>query len=52
MCALLLPGVWWIFPLVGMLICLGFFLVMLRSWSTGHGCMGMHRHRATHDEAK
>jgi hypothetical protein len=52
MCALLLPGFWWVFPLVGMLICLGFFLVMFRSGSAGHGCMGMRGHRSPRDEAR
>ena len=52
MCALLVSGFWWVFPLVGMLICLAFFLVMLRSGRAGHGCMGMGRHRSTTDEAR
>jgi len=51
MCAALLGwGFWWVFPLVGMLTCLGFFLVMFRSRSGGCGCMGMGGHRPTKDQ--
>jgi hypothetical protein len=52
MCALPVWGFWWVFPLVGMLVCLAFFLVMLRSGRAGHGCMGMGGHRSTRDEAR
>jgi hypothetical protein len=35
-------GFWWIFPLIGMLVCLTFFVLMFRFMSTGRGlmCMG------------
>ena len=38
-------GFWWILPLVGLLICLGFLVLAFRLMSTGHGfmCMGGHR---------
>lgn len=40
-------GFWWIFPLIGMLVCLAFFVMMFRVMSTGRGamCMGMGGHR-------
>jgi hypothetical protein len=38
-------GFWWIFPLIGALICLAFLVVMVRLVSTGRGfmCMGGHQ---------
>ena len=38
-------GVWWIFPLIGALICLAFLVMMVRVVSTGRGfmCMGGHQ---------
>ena len=35
-------GFWGIFPLIGLLLCLGIFLVAFRCAGTGHrfGCMG------------
>ena len=41
MCGPLLWGFWWILPLVGMVMCLGFMAFRL---GTGHGfmCMGGH----------
>ena len=38
-------GFWWILPLLGLSICLGFLVVAFRFLSTGHGfmCMGGHR---------
>jgi hypothetical protein len=35
---------WWIFPLLGMLICLGFLIFLARFASTGRGCMWMGGH--------
>ncbi len=36
---------WWIFPVMGLLICLGFVVIAVRFASTGRGfmCMGGHR---------
>ncbi len=45
MCGPLLFGsVWWAFPLVGMLICLGLMIFFARfaSKGAGFGCMGGH----------
>ena len=38
-------GFWWILPLLGLSICLGFLVVTFRFMSTGRGfmCMGGHR---------
>ena len=39
-------GFWWVFPLVGGLICLAFLVMAFRSMTTGHGgrcCLGGHR---------
>jgi hypothetical protein len=52
MCVLPVWGFWWILPLVLMLICFGFFFVMRRSRSAGHGCMCTAGHRSTPDEAR
>ena len=39
-------GFWWIFPVVGLLICLFFAIAMIRMMSGGGRlmCMGPHRH--------
>jgi hypothetical protein len=43
---------WWIFPLIGMLVCLTFFVMMVRVMVTGRGAMCMGGHRGTErDEA-
>ncbi len=36
---------WWIFPMIGLLICLGFLVMAFRFVGTGRGfmCMGGHR---------
>ncbi len=41
MCGAFLSGVWWVFPLVGFVICAGFMLVMFLFARTGRGCIGM-----------
>lgn len=40
-------GFWWIFPLVGGLMCLAFMMMAFRSRTIGHGgmCMGRHDHQ-------
>jgi hypothetical protein len=45
MCGPLLWGFWWIFPLMGLLVCLGFLVMAFRSAKRGRGfgCMGGHR---------
>ena len=42
MCGPLLWGFWWIFPVIGLAMC----LVMILFASTGRGCMCMGRHHA------
>jgi hypothetical protein len=44
-------GFWWIFPLVGLFVCLAFLVMAFRFMSTGRGfmCMGGHR-SMEHDE--
>ena len=42
MCGPLLWGYWWIFPLVGFVMCIAFMLIMaFRFGRAGGGCMGM-----------
>ncbi len=41
MCGAFLTGVWWVFPLIGFVICAGFMLVMFLFARTGRGCMSM-----------
>jgi hypothetical protein len=41
-------GFWWIFPLIGLLVCVGFMAMMI--WTMmrgghGFGCMGSHGRR-------
>jgi hypothetical protein len=38
-------GFWWIFPLIGFLVCLAFLVMAIRFMSTGRGfmCMGGHQ---------
>ena len=43
MCGPFFWGFWWIFPLVGFLICLGFMAFRLLSAGGGFVCMGSHR---------
>ena len=43
-------GFWWIFPLIGMGVCLAFLIMAFRFMSTGRGLMCMGSHRATDDE--
>jgi hypothetical protein len=43
-------GFWWIFPLIGLLICLVFVVAMARSMGgRGFMCMGDHRSQASED---
>jgi hypothetical protein len=44
-------GFWWIFPLMGMLMCLAFAVMAVRFIATGRGfmCMGGH-HQAGGDD--
>mgnify|MGYP003575360601 FL=1 len=39
---------WWIFPLLGLLVCLGMIVMMIRAMRGGSGfmCMGHHAHGA------
>jgi hypothetical protein len=39
-----MSGFWWIFPLIGMAVCLAFLVMVFRFITTGHGlaCMGGH----------
>ncbi len=41
-------GVWWIFPVIGLLICLFFVIAMARMMSGGGRfmCMGPHNHES------
>lgn len=44
-------GVWWIFPLIGMLLCFTFLVLAVRFVATGRGFMCMGGHQATgHDD--
>jgi uncharacterized membrane protein (DUF4010 family) len=47
MCGPLFWGVWWIFPLIGFLLCLG--IIAFRFLGTGRGftCTGGHRSMPT-----
>ena len=47
-------GFWWILPLIGLAICLGFLVVAFRFVSTGRGfmCMGGHRGMETDEVAE
>ena len=47
MCAALLTGVWWVFPLIAFVLCLGFMLVVFGFARTGRGCMCMGAPRGT-----
>ena len=39
-------GIWWIFPLVGLIVCLAFVFMAFRFLMTGRGCMCMSAHRS------
>ena len=43
---------WWIFPIVGLAVCVVFVIGMVRAMSGGHGfmCMGGHRRHAGDDD--
>ncbi len=45
MCVALLAGVWWIVPLIGLVMCLGFMVMAFRFARRGNGgiCCGVHR---------
>ncbi len=43
MCGLFFWGLWWIFPLVGFLMCLGFIAFRFLGDGRGFMCMGGHR---------
>ncbi|MBI4635650.1 MAG: hypothetical protein HY727_04810 [Candidatus Rokubacteria bacterium] len=47
-------GFWWIFPLLGLLICLVFVVAIVRSMSGGRGfmCMGGHGQHASDEQAE
>lgn len=53
MCGAFLGGVWWVFPLIGFVMCAGFMLVMFLFARTGRGwmCMGGARN-TTNDVAQ
>ena len=38
-------GFWWIFPLIGLLVCLAFLVMAVRFMTTGRGFMCMGRHQ-------
>ncbi len=51
MCGLVWGGFWWIFPLIGLVMCIGMMLLMTRVAGRRGGCMGMGgSNRAPHDE--
>jgi hypothetical protein len=37
-------GLWWIVPVLFLLLCLGCLLMVIRCLSGGHGCTGMCGH--------
>ena len=45
-------GFWWIFPIVGLTVCVVFVIAMVRAMSGGRGfvCMGDHRRHAGDDD--
>lgn len=46
-------GFWWIFPLIGLLICLLFIVAMVRFMGgRGFMCMGDHRSHTSKDETE
>ena len=47
-------GFWWIFPLIGMFVCLAFFVMVARFMTTGRGfmCMGGHRSAGNDETAE
>jgi hypothetical protein len=47
-------GFWWIFPVMGLLLCLALFVIVARAISTGHGvmCLGGHRGAGPDDRAE
>lgn len=46
-------GFWWIFPLIGLLICLVFVVAMVRFMGgRGFMCMGDHRSHASDEETE
>ncbi len=51
MCGPFLWGFWWVFPLVGLVMCLGMMLMMSRHAGAGHGgmCMGGPRRTPSHE---
>ncbi len=49
MCGAFLVGMWWIFPLVGFALCLGFMVLAFRSARRGRGCMCMGNHSSITD---
>ena len=40
-----MPGLWWIFPLIGFVMCLAFLFVIFRFIMNGRGAMWMGRHQ-------
>jgi hypothetical protein len=48
-----MSGFWWIFPLMGMLMCLAVAVVAVRFIATGRGfmCMGGHRQAGVDETA-
>ncbi len=49
-----MSGFWWIFPIIGLLVCLAFMFVAFGFMSTGRGfmCMGGHRGMGSDDAAE
>ncbi len=50
MCGAFLGGIWWIFPLIGFVICAAFMFVASRFVRTGRGCTCMSGSRSTTDD--
>ena len=44
-------GFWWVFPLMGVLLCLAFVFVVLRALVSGRGMMCGMRHVDTQDKS-
>ena len=45
-------GFWWVFPLLGMLLCFAFMLIAVRVLGAGHGVMCMGRGHSRGDDGE
>ncbi len=50
MCGPFVWGFWWILPLIGVVACLGMFLLAYRRGSGGPGCMWMAGRRSAPED--